>query len=105
MPESEFTCATFGGSCTYGLPGLAGSEITVVIAIEGDNDKIGHRHLIVISSSSALPERMLGEGLFCLLEITSDLPSDYARTARRRSTRALKHSSTARGSLEVSEDA
>jgi len=59
MPESEFTCATFGGSCTYGLPGLAGSEITVVVAIEGDNDKIGHRHLMVISSSSALPERML----------------------------------------------
>jgi hypothetical protein len=48
---------------------------------------------------------MLGEGLFCLLGITSDLPSDYARTARRRSARALKHSSTARGSLEVSEDA
>jgi hypothetical protein len=44
MPEREFTCATFGGSRTYGLLGRAGSEITVSIAIEGDNDKIDHRH-------------------------------------------------------------
>ena len=43
MPEREFPCAAFSCSRTCSFLGLAGREITIVIAIEGDYDKIGHR--------------------------------------------------------------
>ena len=44
MPKREFPGAAFSCSRTCSFLGLAGREIAIVIAIEGDNDKIGHRH-------------------------------------------------------------
>ena len=44
MPKREFPGAAFSCSRTCSFLGLAGREVAIVIAIEGDNDKIGHRH-------------------------------------------------------------
>ena len=44
MPVHEFPRAALSRSRTCTFLGLAGRQITIVIAIEGNCDKIGHRH-------------------------------------------------------------